>query len=90
MNKWEIGSLLISFFGFFIDFLVISLSLNFGSLSIALQACQHCKVLNVEILAKDLKKPEDSVKNLEVIVGYFFRSDKLGFFTLNNIHRGKK
>ena len=68
------GNLL--FFGFFIDFLVISLFLNFASLSIVVQTCQLCK----EILTKDIKEPGDSVKNLEALVGYFFLSYKLGFF----------
>ena len=39
------------------------------------QTCQPCKFTNVENLAKKiLKKPGESVKNLETLTGRLFRS----------------
>ena len=41
-----------------------------------LQACQPCKLLNLVISAKKLEKPEDSVKNLEILPGHFSCSNE--------------
>ena len=39
------------------------------------QTLQPCKVTNLEIPTKNLKKSGDLVKNLEILAGYIFRSD---------------
>ena len=56
------------------------------------QTCQSFKVTNLAILAKSLKKPLESVKNLDIFVGHFFRCDQhrelsRGFFFENNIDK---
>ena len=43
---------------------------------LCLQTCQLFKVTSLEILAKNHKKPGDSVKNLENLASHFFRRDK--------------
>ena len=62
-----------------------------------MQTCQPCKVTTLDILAKKkIKKPGDSTKNVKILAGYFFDSDKFeehsleGFFTLNNIDERQK
>ena len=61
------------------------------------QTCQPCKLTNVENLTKKkLKKPGESVKNLETLTGHLFRTSKLkeyfkeGFSTLSSINTRQK
>ena len=58
-----------------------------------LQTCQPREVSNLDILAKNIKKPGDSIKNLGNLAGHFFNSNKFKeflnriFLPLNNMNK---